>query len=801
MPRYLESLKIRMANHSFSRLIAALLVALPFCLHAQSGTISGRVYSSDHKPVESVNVMLDGTTLGDITNQEGDYVIKGIKPGTYQLQASFVGLITQSRTVTLAGEERVVVDFTMAENEQQLKEIVVTGNRSQNKVPVMIGKMPIKPMDLPQAVATIDAAVMEQQQTIRLGEVLQNVNGVYVMGTTGGYQEEIAGRGFAFGSDNTFKNGIRFNNGIMPEASSLASLEVLKGSAAILYGNVAPGGVLNLITKKPMFTQGGEVSFRAGSFRFYKPTIDVYGAINNTDWAAYRMNVSYENAGSFRDDVRSERIYANPSLLFMLTKKTSLILEGDYLKDDRVIDYGTGAIDYKVADVPRERFLGTPWQYFAGEQGSLTATLSHKLSDGWAINAIFGGQRFSNDLFSTTRPNAGNFVQPDGTWRRNIQRTETLQSYGSGQVNLTGQFSTAGIGHQLLIGAEADQYKTQNLRYNNLNGYDTINILDPSLRTPRTDIPELTKLSLTDNPVSRQGFYIQDLISLGNHFKVLAGLRYSIISSSSNVLTYKDTKLDESQSTDDALTPKVGLVYQPTKTTSLFVSYSNNFALNSGVDINGKVLPPSTIHQYEAGIKNEIMKGLLTANLTAYQIVNSNLAQQSLVNGNTYTYVKELAGEVTSKGIEADLRSKPWHGLSAIAGYSFNDTRYTKSNTYEVGSLLRYNPAHTANLSIFYAVPRGMKLEGLNAGLTAFYFGERQAGRSTRLNVENDLFRLIPLTPYALLNATVGYRWQRAAISLKAANITDVLNYNAHDDNSINPIAPRNYSATVSYKF
>jgi len=92
---------------------------------------------------------------------------------------------------------------------------------------------------------------LQQQQISNLTDVLKNVNGVYIMGNTGGYQEEIASRGSNISSTNTFKNGIRFFNGMKIEMSGIDKIEVLKGNTAIEYGNVAPGGVLNIITKNP----------------------------------------------------------------------------------------------------------------------------------------------------------------------------------------------------------------------------------------------------------------------------------------------------------------------------------------------------------------------------------------------------------------------------------------------------------------------------------------------------------------------------------------------------------------------
>ena len=154
---------------------------------------------------------------------------------------SFVGLQTQEQTVTIQPGQTTQLDLTLQETAWQLSEVQVRGYKSANQVPVSVGKVAIKPLDLSQSVAVVDRDVLDRQQPLRLSDVLMNTNGVYVMGSTGGYQEEIAARGFAFSSSNTFKNGVRYNNGVMPEISSLERVEVLKGSAAILFGNVAAG--------------------------------------------------------------------------------------------------------------------------------------------------------------------------------------------------------------------------------------------------------------------------------------------------------------------------------------------------------------------------------------------------------------------------------------------------------------------------------------------------------------------------------------------------------------------------------
>ncbi|MDU0372670.1 TonB-dependent siderophore receptor [Hymenobacter endophyticus] len=795
---------------------------------AQRGRLSGRVLDEKGQPVEGVTVALKGTAFGTITNTDGSFRLSA-PAGSYQLVVSSLGYGTQEVTVTVTGGETTSVPaFTVQQNQQQLNEVRVNGSRSLNERPVAIGKLPIAPLDLPQSTFTVERQTLEQQQVLRVSDVLANVSGVYVSGNTGGYQEEISGRGFAFGSSNTFKNGVRYNNSILPETSSLERFEVLKGSNAILYGNVAAGGVLNLVTKKPRFEQGGSVGMRIGSYDFYKPTLDLYGAVNGSEHVAFRVNTTYENSRSFRNEVKGERFYVNPSLLFKIGSKTDFLLEGDYLKDNRTPDFGIGAINYRIPDVPRGRFLNTSWANIGTEQKSTTATLTHHLNDTWQVRGVAAYQGFSNDLRSASRPSnvrdsVDVFSGVDkngkpikiltgspalyGNQVRSLQASETKEDYFLGQLDVTGKVQTGFLKHTVLVGMDADKYNTRAIAYNAIGRYDSINVFEPERYVENNTVPNFTRNTRTYSPIRRVGVYVQDLIEITEKLKLLAGVRYSYQETGTYRFTHATTRTPESYSRtkryDDAFSPRLGLVYQPLKTMSVFASYANSFNTNGGADNTGAALPPSIIDQYEVGVKNELFNGLLSANLTGYRIVNSNLAQTILVDAPNYNInmpaAQELAGEVTSKGVELDVQSKPMQGWSLIGGYSYNRTAYTESNIYTIGSLLRYNPNHTANASVFYTFENGL-LHGLNLGVTTLYIGERQAGRSTRGNVVNDNYRLIPLPSYTQLDASMGYTYDRLSLRLKLSNVLNKLSYNVHDDNSVNPIAPRQFAATVGYR-
>jgi iron complex outermembrane receptor protein len=498
--------------------------------------------------------------------------------------------------------------------------------------------------------------------------------------------------------------------------------------------------------------------------------------------------------------VQAERFYINPSLLFMLGKKTEILLEGDYLSDDRTADFGVGAINYQLIDIPRSTFIGTSWSTIKTNQSSLTSTITHQLSKNWQLRNVSSFQQFTNDLFSNVRPNSSSkFIQTDGTWIRGVQRTQIDEQYFITQLDLMGKFNTGKLKHALLFGAEIDQYYTNTTAFNGISNYDTVNVFNINTSAQRSDLPSLTKKTDTRTPRTRTGVYIQDLICISSKLKVLAGVRFSYLESGSNVYTYSTDLTTNSTLYDHAFSPRVGLVYQPIKTMSIFTSYSNSFTPNTGVDVDGKALESSIIDQYEVGVKNDFYKGRVSLNVTAYQIKNSNVAQMVLEGGNTNSNIKELAGEITSRGLEIDAALKPISGMSILAGYSFNETEYTKSAIYTVGAKLLYQPRNTMNTSVYYEFQKG-KLKGFSLGTTGMYFGKRFAGRLTRLNVVNDTYKPIPLPEYTTLDASVGYTRGNISIRFKVNNIFNALSYNVHDDNSVNPIAPRTFMTTLTLK-
>ncbi len=699
-----------------------------------------------------------------------------------------------------------------------LNEVVVTKNKEPK--PVTAVRSGLKPMDNPQTIQVIGAEIIEQQQAIRLSEVLKNANGVYVGSARGGAQESFFSRGYDMSANNMFKNGFRYNAGSIPDVSGLEKVEFLKGSSALLFGNVAPGGILNLVTKTPQFKSGGEISMQIGSYAYYKPAFDFYGALSKS--IAFRINGSYENSESFRDVVKNERVYVNPSLLFVISPKTQITVQGDYLTADWTPDFGTGIIGKELVNVSRSNFYGSLWSNGQTKSASGSVLVNHDFNKNWKLNFNSSFQSYDRASKSTAQLST---VTTAGDWTRPLVQNKNLETIVGDQLSLQGNFNTGSIKHQLFTGADwENSFATANTYTFNPANYDTINLYNFDPSTQRNDIPNANLTRIVKTDTDRFGIYAQDLISFTDKIKVLLGLRWSW--QEATVYTYDLTKnptvLTETPARkDEAFSPKVGLVYQPWSDMSVFASYSNSFTPNTGTTVDLKPIEASIIDQYEAGIKKDFYNGALTTGVTVYQITNSNLAQTAEFRAdgtqNTDTSIKTLGGGTRSKGVELDITAKPVEGLNIIAGYSYNDMRYINTSgtngSFIEGDRVVRTPQNTANLSFFYTLPSGV-LKGLSFGAIANYIGNRLAGwnddyvwtenkpattpKTYTITIRD---RDIPLEAYTTIDASVGYTWNKFSILCKLSNITNELNYTVHENYSVNPIAPRQIMTSLRYKF
>lgn len=774
-------------------------------------TVKGELIDNRGNALSDITISTSGVKTK--TDSNGHFKLYYPQKGQFEIVVSGIGYRQEELRISPKGSETHLQPIVLHKVNNELDQVEVEGYKSPNNKTINVGKGNITDNDLPQAVQIITNQVIKDQQINTLGDALKNANGIAIGSDRGGTNENFYARGYSLGSNNVFKNGARTNNGGRIEASTLESVEVLKGSSALLYGGVSGGAVVNMVTKTPKFELGGEVAMRYGSWDTYKPTLDIYGPLSEK--VAFRVVGTGSTGKSYRDYVSSDRIYVNPSVLYKISNKTDLNFTFDYLKSDFTPDFGIGTVGGKInKSVGRNTFLNVPWAYNNTNSTNGQVALDHKFNEHWKLNANASLQNYSREYYSSERLNPAD----NGIANLTLNRTATAEFTTNQQINLTGDFKTGSVKHQLLVGLDADQstinayafniYANKDKPNTPTTAYGTVDVFNPNIGA-LTFIPDVAKNTRTKTDVNRYGAFVQDLVSLTEKFKVLAGVRYTYQNTPlGSKYTYSTNKKDDSGTkyNDKAWSPKFALIYQPIKTMSAYASYSNNFISNtSSLDINNEPLGPSIVDQYEAGVKNDFFKGRFSANLTWYKIVNNKFAQNVVLpDGTIDSQHQEFTGKTASDGVELDLSGEVTKGLNIIAGYAYNYMRYinTLPNTGSVEDVrLVGTTANTANATVFYTVQNGA-LRNLKIGASAFYTGKRNAGwNNTKANVAAGVDRLIPVDPFTTVDFSLGYTIGKLSLLAKMSNITDEFNYYVHENYSVNPIPPRNFMTTLSYKF
>ncbi|HEY9636629.1 MAG TPA: TonB-dependent siderophore receptor [Coleofasciculaceae cyanobacterium] len=641
-------------------------------------------------------------------------------------------------------------------------EIVVTGDREREegyRVPnastATRTDTPLR--DIPQSIQVIPRQVIEDQQVVELPEAVRNVSGVVRTYGYAGSTDNYTIRGLT--ADFNLRNGFR-DRGFYSytDPANIERVEVLKGPASVLYGQFEPGGVVNYITKQPLSEPYYAAQFRVGSYNYYRPSIDFSGPLNSDRTLLYRLNLAYENSGSFRDFVDKELFVVAPVLRYQLGDATALTLEYEYLNLNRTFDRGFPPLRESF-ELPISRYLGEPSDRYDFNSHKVNLSLDHRFSENWRFRSAF-----SSGLLESLRSNVQGSpftLERDG---RTLRRVFTLvddytQSYAL-QNDLIGQFNTGSVNHQLLFGFELSR---------NIYGYTFRRAPFPSIDifNPVYGFPLPTTFNSvfgSDQTTDNVGIYLQDQVALLPNLKLLVGGRFDIINYDSEDFTSGEAPTKSSRYYE-AFSPRIGLVYQPIQPISLYASYTRSFKPNfSALTANRQPLEPERGRQYEVGVKAELLDGKLSTTLAAYEITKSNVATPDPNNID----FSIAAGEVKSRGIELDVTGEILPGWNVIASYAYNNAFVSKDNNIPEGSRLVNAPYNSASLWTTYEIQRG-NLRGLGFGAGMFFVGDREA----------ELPNTITIPSYIRTDATIFYRRDKYRISLNVQNLFDVKYYNS----------------------
>ncbi|MEL6263847.1 MAG: TonB-dependent siderophore receptor [Cyanobacteria bacterium J06626_6] len=677
----------------------------------------------------------------------------------------------------------VVPGVAQASEEGETIQLVVTGEEDEGYNPSRSSTAtgtdtPLR--DIPFSIQVIPEEVLEDRNVTELGDALETAGGVVSEGTrgTGLFGPGFIIRGFPV-FEGIFRDGVPAITTGPLSTNDVERVEVLRGPASILFGQGEPGGIINLVTKKPISEPFYEVSASAGSFDSYSGAVDLSGPFTETSDVRYRLNLSYENYGSFRDFVDGERFQVSPRLAWDIGPNTSLDVYSQYTYDRETVDEGIPFFSDGTPAVPNDRFLGEDFGEFTQDQFNIGYRLNHNFSDNWSISHNAQYLEYQPLRYY---PFVDSFDEVTGEAERVEYAADDAFRRIFTNAEVRGQFNTGPAQHQLLFGIEY-RHEDAEQAFQFSEPFASINAFDP-IYTDETY--EIDSEFFRDDTVDTIRVYLQDQIDITPELILLVGVGFEYADQFRTEQNEGEPR-QEFEQTDEAFTPRVGVVYQPIDPLSLYASYTTSFNPSFGTERNpdDSAFEPEEGRQFEVGLKADL-SNRLSLNLAAFDIRRQNVTTPDPDD----PLFSVQTGEVASRGIELGVNGEILPGWNVTAAYTYLDAFVSEDNTDIEGNRLVNVPDNQFSLWTTYEIQTG-DLEGLGLGLGFFYVDER-AGDSANTFELPDYFRT---------DAALFYKRDNWRAQLNFENVFDIEYFTSTNYGSslyVNPGAPFGVSASFS---
>ncbi|WP_149718056.1 TonB-dependent siderophore receptor [Campylobacter concisus] len=660
-----------------------------------------------------------------------------------------------------------------------------------------VGKTNTPILEIPQTVNVVTQQQLKDKKPETLAESLQNVSGVSYGNTTGGIFDSIIKRGFGGGRDGSImRNGVPAS--VMHSFNkTVESVEVLKGPASLLYGAQEPGGIINMVTKKPKYDFSNEIWAGIGNRNYWNTGFDATGPIAESGFA-YRFifdtmqkdywrefgeykNVLFAPSLSYKgDDYRINLAYAH-------TRSTDPIDRGMYLIPS------TG----KLLPIDKKRRLDEPFNKLKTKLDTLDVNFEKNLGENWLLKGAYAFSRSKHEYGHIRLMNVLN----NGTaTRRNEYYDGFIHRTHAGSLNLNGYVKTGEIEHNLLFGIDAKEY----YRYRPGGLKDTGNHLSINIYHPiygRVGLPTARESSIQYQKLKTIGFYAQDSINLTENLIYSLGTRYEYYDQVARGTTSGPNSTDQQ---DGKFTWQTGLLYLLTPQWSVYTNYAQSF--NPQMAMKGDIgdIKPEEGKSIELGTK--FQNDSITASAAVFNINKKNIMR-------TVSGVSTPVGEARSRGFEFDFNGRVTQGLSVGASYAFTKTEVRKDSgafAVLVGKPLEATPKHQASLFANYDFSH-LGAKGLRIGGGARYFGSWYT-YYMRTNLPavpaGTAFKMDSAVVYdAFISYDTKIAGYETNFAFNVKNLTDKLYYTSSStgtDANIIPIQPgyaRQFMLTASVKF
>ncbi|WP_416367136.1 TonB-dependent siderophore receptor [Pseudomonas tohonis] len=629
-------------------------------------------------------------------------------------------------------------------------------------------------LDIPQAVAVVPQQALLDQQPQNLDDALANVSGITQANTLGSTLDAVMKRGFGDNRDGSIlRDGMRTIQGRNFTATA-ERVEVLKGPSSMLYGILDPGGVINVISKKPQLQAYRAITGRASTYGDGKDgsggTLDVTGPLGDSG-LAYRVIADYDDADYWRNFGHSRDKTFAPSFAWY-GEDTTVNLSFEHREYSTPFDRGTIFLNGKPLAVPAERRLDEPYNVTEGRSDLTIFDLSHQLSEDWKAHFAYS---YNRDTYDDYQARVTSVNTTTGTVGRRLDGTRgAVSTEHFATFDLDGKVQLGGMQHDLLMGVDHEYRKffredlirqttTRRVSYTN-----PVYGLDPIPTTVSADDSDQT-----DRVVTQSAFF-QDSVHLNDQWIFIAGARYQLY----DQLAGRGRPFKKNTDIDGQVwVPRVGLVYKMTDELSLYGSYTESFKPNSTIapltnNASINTVEPEEGKSWEIGAKLD-MPGRITGTLALFDIVKENVlvTQNVTVNGRTDT-IASAAGEVRSRGVELDLTGQVTDNLSLIGTFALLDAEVTKDPKLK-GNELQNVAKHTGSLSAVYDFGPLFEGDRLRMGAGGRYVGSREGDAENTFNLPH----------YVVADAFASYETplgdNRLKLQLNVKNIFDKTYYSS----------------------
>lgn len=807
------------------RRILYILLILLFSsnLYAQSsGTIKGRITTSDGRVAENITVKLKGTTLGATSNEDGEYTVRKVPAGTYTIVVSAVGLFPKEKQITITGKATVIADFSLKEDLSQLDNVQISANKKKFKVDKVSSSLRLQSplIEVPQNIKVVTSQLIADQMVFDMVDgITRNVSGVTRTGHWDAQYANISTRGTTIPA---FRNGMNMKmpwGPLADDAATIERVEFVKGPSGFMMANGEPGGIYNIVTKKPTGENHSAITLSGGGYNLGRAAVDLDGKLSKDGRLLYRLNLAAQSKGSFNKYNFNDKYIIAPVISYQVDSATLITAEYTHqnVTAQALGNYSFSPVGFK--DVPPSFFMGDPaLDPLKLSDHNLTLYFSHKLDNNWKINAQVAYVKYGLEGGSMWMKS----LAKNGDMIRYYNMADELAINKNAQLSIMGDVTTGSVIHRIMGGVDMGNLKTwgdftagpQDIRLSTDITKDPgiFNIYKPVYGIPAGNIPVFDRSksiqvrSGGNSYATNQtytGVYLQDELRL-----LEEKLRITLAGRFTHAVTVGKT--NATQISDNVFSPRFGLSYSIMKDFSAYGLYDQSFLPVAGQNYLNEAFKPIRGNNIEFGLKKDWFDGKWNATLAAYKITKKNVLTADLdpshleLNPNAQIQL----GEVKSKGIEIDIAGEIVKDLNVVLNYAYTDARVSKDAKPElIGRPVPNSVKHITNGWLSYRFKdESSFLNGF--GLTGGY--QVQLGRhagSTSVPLD--------LPTYVRFDAGASYEKGKMTLSVLVNNLLDrrLLTQGSYTDlkdkqtaTSVNYYTyiyemPRNARVTLTYRF